>query len=518
VSYKTPARKKPGADPGPNAHARDEADATGKSIYSSLEPTAEPKICPALAVSADDAGLSYFMSSFVPGSHFAYLPLLYNDARTDCPLYEVVHAASTATLARETHEQSFMETARKHYAKALALTNGALRNSSTAVKDSTLASVILLSVFEAIVWDGYHTPSNWTIHTRGALALVKMRGEEQFRTETGRQLFWQVRNRIFSGCIQRHERVPTELARMTLISAPYYEPDNPKLALAKFIPELTDLLADIREQRITPSEVAESAQRLDQKLVQIIENSPPLWQYTETRIEGDASDEAYGETVYLYPNHHVAQLWNSYRMTRLCLNAKIHNYAPLIPASTTQLQKTAKENITLMATGICASTPPFTRLSPSSSFYKASIASLLWPLVAVRAASRAPEVARKFSEGRLRHLGDELKILPSATSPCDGSREKDVLQNGYICPKDAFFSGARGLTSTQGAHAFLVLTPRLGEIRRYVARYGGCFWPLSMHWGVVVCYFMPSPAWCRLDTVQDSEAMSVRLERFVGDG
>ncbi|KAF2651887.1 hypothetical protein K491DRAFT_606029 [Lophiostoma macrostomum CBS 122681] len=415
-----------------------------------LGTSVSPFLCLGLPQPVEDIGLAYFMSFYVPGSHFEYLPSLYNDADTSSPLPAVLHAASLASLSHETGDPSLMELARKSYVKGLTSTNTALSNATTAVQDSTLASILLLSLFEALVWDGIYTAINWTAHTMGAMALLKLRGEAQFRTEIGRRMFSQVGNNVRVSCIQRQVRSPPELLELLSIAEPYFEGFNPKFMLAHLATELTELLDRGRraQGRMPPLEIVRATRQLDVKFMHAMKRLPPEWQYRETQSQDETSISFQG-TMHQYPSHHVAQFWNSYRMIRVLLNGIVYHVARCEIERTSlpdieflEAEQKAIVNITAMAEGICASVQHFmpTSLSATNSSVdfcntnlpsRACAASLLWPLSAVRSSSTVPKATAQYASDRLRELGFGLKIRQAVEISQIG-HEFDALKDGLV--------------------------------------------------------------------------------------
>ncbi|KAF2006385.1 hypothetical protein P154DRAFT_258347 [Amniculicola lignicola CBS 123094] len=389
----------------------------------------------------EDAALTYFMSSYVPGSHFEYLPRLHSKTCLNSPLSTTVYAASLAILSLHLGEPSLMNKARNTYAKGLAATNLALKSTTIAVEDSTLTSVLLLSLFEAIVYAGLNTPENWITHTQGALALVKIRGIEQFETETGRRLFRQVSNIIRVTCIQQKARLPQDLVDLQSTAELFYEPNHPHLTFATTIVDLTNFLADLREGFLSPLEAVRSAMQQDQKYVRLLANMPDSWKYRGIFLRTHRED-TYANVIHQYPNHHVAQLWNSCRMVRILLSEISYAQAaqmgdPTTPlhSSKALLQEQAVRNIEQAARDICASIPQFSGPSstdtntPDKSPIRAYAASVLWPLSAVRGASLASETARSYCVERLRSLGRQLKV-PQAERIATHDYELEALKDG----------------------------------------------------------------------------------------
>lgn len=381
----------------------------------------------------EHVAFSLFMSSYVPGSHFAYLPSLYAQTGLSSPFFVTLHSVSIALLSHELGEPSLISGARRLYSTALSETNLALASPTTAVQDSTLVSVLLLSLFEAIVWPGLRTPNNWTTHTDGALTLLRLRGTQQFHTDLGRRLFLQVVNIVYVNCIRRNTCLPPHLVELVSAAAKAFEKDDPQLAFTFLTADAIEFLAAVKEGRHGALEMVRAATTLDQRYVVFTKELPRAWQYTElSRQNHDQTSEVLGNTIHLYPWHRVAQLWNSCRMTRVLLNEIIYAQAAFLDGtassledSQSSLQHQAAKNIQDAALDICASVPQFTSSAPT----KATVASLLWPLSAVRGASLAPEPARQYAVEQLRYLGRESKFQ-QAERVAGCGYDIDALQDG----------------------------------------------------------------------------------------
>jgi hypothetical protein len=117
-----------------------------------------------LLLRIEDLALNHFLSSHVCGSHFNYLPKVYNNDQDCNTLSASVRAAALAALSRELKEPDTMRKAREQYSQALVLVNQALAKPSLAVLDSTLISVLLLSLFETVAQESRDTPTNWYVN------------------------------------------------------------------------------------------------------------------------------------------------------------------------------------------------------------------------------------------------------------------------------------------------------------------------------------------------------------------
>lgn len=368
--------------------------------------------------------LAHFMSTYIPGTHFIYLPKLYSLEREDAALPTTVHAVSLARLAWELGRPDLMQQARHAYTKALTETNLALSRPVVATTDAVLVSVLLLSLYESLVWADTGIPDNWTKHTRGALALIQLRGKQQLKTEIGRQMFTQVANIICVDSMRSGSRLSPDLLELQT-AALEYRNECPRYILSSITGEIATFLAELREGRLTPLEVIAITQQLEAKLIAMVSSLPTLWQYDEEEAKATQS-EAYGKLVHRYHSRGSAQLWNSYRMTRIFLNGIRHGHARYLrfPNKETLLEQAAC-NAQQMAADICASVPQYANSKQS---FIGSASNLLWPLSTVRSADLVGEDLRNYAEGKLKLLARELRI-PQAEKIAE-CRDIDALHDG----------------------------------------------------------------------------------------
>ena len=376
-----------------------------------------------MGFSIDEVALTHFMSSYIPGSRFEFLPSMYSKLGASLCLPATIEAVSKARLAWELSEPGILESARGSYARALTQTNLALSNPSTATDDSTLVSVLLLSLFETMVWAGTGVPNNWVAHTRGAMALVKLRGKGQFNTEIGLQLFTQVINILSVECIRLRERLPQEI--VDLQAEVLEEHTDPIYRVCRYTVELANLVASMAEGNMTTNQVVEETVRMDNKYVAFAESMTLTWGY-QTIVLDEDDPEVYGRIVHQYHRPRAAQIWNSIRMTRILLNGVLHGYASLLssPCAVSILAQ-AEYNRAQMATHICATVPYF--LNPRT-FKIASATTLLWPLSSVQGSGLIPQDLKDYAEQSLRRLGQRLRV-PGAEVVAS-EREAEPLEAG----------------------------------------------------------------------------------------
>lgn len=114
----------------------------------------------ALSVSVQEQALLYFLSSFIiipkMGTIRGYLdflvPMLQSDRYTGSTLSLCVGAVSMAAFGTRPGSKFVRPYAARQYSRALQYLNSNLRNVVEALEDETLASVILMALFEVSRW------------------------------------------------------------------------------------------------------------------------------------------------------------------------------------------------------------------------------------------------------------------------------------------------------------------------------------------------------------------------------
>lgn len=160
-------------------------------------------ILPVLGLSLNELAASYFMSNYVivssEGTARGFLefvlPLMkpwpviphFKYAFDACALASFCNSVATG--------DNFSRQAQAKYVMALEATFAALQDPRMAEHDSTLASVILLGLFENISAKTFNI-SAWSPHVRGAMQIVRARGQNQLRTDTGLSMFFHVRTQM----------------------------------------------------------------------------------------------------------------------------------------------------------------------------------------------------------------------------------------------------------------------------------------------------------------------------------
>lgn len=319
-----------------------------------------------------------------------------------------------------------MVVARDRYSLAIRATGIALQSNADRLKDSTLASVMVLALFETLSKDNAQSSKIFTKHVNGALSLLALRPTEQFGYPVGRMLFRQIATNIRVDCAQRHVRVPNQLMELFARAAPFCDPDDPLLLVSDLVDGFTDIRAAMQENTgFDPYDLLQWAKRIDERAVSLTSNMPSWWNYDIVYVSRKDS-RILSHRYHLYRDHRIAQLWNTIRMMRIRLNEMIHNLAGKIRIDAQGcgpeedsldsgcIQLHSSQIIQKMAADICASVPQFVRNSKDalkrSPTRVASGYFLIWPLFTAGASALVPVEVYQYAVDQLKYIGMTSKI------------------------------------------------------------------------------------------------------------
>lgn len=385
--------------------------------------------------------ITYFLTSFLEASHFDYLPPIYLQSTQSSPLAVATQCVATASLASDWRDSRVMNEARKQYSQALTLINAALRSPAEAVKDSTLISVLLLALFETLAFEGRHSPDDWTAHTLGAAAIIRLRGKAQFDTHLGRRLFLQVATNIRVSHGQQKKHVPEDFRQLEKEAWSNMDRSNPVIRLSALTDAFVNLRADL--QFLSPRDpvaVIERCEEVNRQAVALLENLPSEYQY-EVLGPDQAPSWSFRGTAHRYPNTRIALHYNAIRMMRLFIHEWVYFHAQGIiegtPESSTSSvtgslqdqQEAAKTIAQQMSFDILATVPQFTQLSTTSPPLTSRF--LIWPLSAVGETTLSPPDAREYSVKCLRLLGD-LSRMQQASKAAEMLEEQQILEDWWV--------------------------------------------------------------------------------------
>lgn len=280
----------------------------------------------------------------------------------DPHLLSSMQTVGLASLAGVAHSPGLMKEARLKYIEAIHSTNKALRSAEDSVKDSSLLAITLLSVFESITSSSLGA---WEKHVNGTVALIKLRGSDQFSTVQGIRLYAQATHAIISKCGIHGLALPQDLLDLDAEAAKYADLNDPAWRMHALMLSLTNLRAAWKaDSGAEPQTMMTKALQLDKETQQMFTEASPAWNYQVIHT-GDPEFALTG-CYHIYPNYMAAQIWNGMRTIRIVLNAIIRGTLlkgfsakpPLFrePEHTIQFQNST-DTLSQLQLEIIASTP-----------------------------------------------------------------------------------------------------------------------------------------------------------------
>ncbi|KAK2001371.1 hypothetical protein LX36DRAFT_653440 [Colletotrichum falcatum] len=382
----------------------------------------------------DDLARTYFMREYIASSPFEYLPRLcpYGLQNNDAMSASIL-AASFASLSLKVSDPRMMKLARIHYASALSQTNQALSSPKRAVEDGTLAAVLLLGLFEAIVYSGQQSLDSWNQHTLGTVELLRLRGTRQLDTPLGRQLFVHSSGNIRTSCAHSKTSVPQRFLKLYETASPYLDLDDPFLKMTPILDRVATLRSRIASLGDSErQDVLYEALDLDAATAKLGQEVPEEWRFT-ARPPGERAPMPYKGMSFRYPSLLVLRYWNSLRIIRMFLNDVVWIQSTLAldrgpdPDDETDYegyQRSSSRKMSSLVVEVLGSCGDYLEFSEDR--FSVSARCLIWPLSVIAEISSTPPDARRFALDCLDRLGRGARIPPPVAEATNG------VQTGWL--------------------------------------------------------------------------------------
>ncbi|KAM4065043.1 fungal specific transcription factor [Hirsutella rhossiliensis] len=371
------------------------------------------------------------------------LPLL----KQEPPIPHFKHAFNACAMASLNNRvgtgNDFERQALGHYTKALATTFTALRDPDMVKQDATLASILLLSLFESITAKSLGMFA-WSSHVEGAIELVKTRGPEQLKTKTGMDLFAAVRIQMIIHSLSTGKAPSLGIewwANDPVCNghtAEFQQLSGRTGLLRNEVNSLLGTLARTPENTKLMKEFIRRCRALDKEVVDWLQGLPDIYRWKTVAWEDYnpkrdyAKAEAFPGRVDLYRDLWVVNMWNVMRCMRIVLASLIIRLTAWIisPADyrTTPeyaaISRTCGEAIADIIASIPYQLGWFSRrkdlhvAEQLSGFAcgedntNKSLAGFfaIWPLVCVQGQDYLTDLQRVWVKGRLKCIANELGV------------------------------------------------------------------------------------------------------------
>ena len=317
-----------------------------------------------IAESPTDHATNFFVRNHVMGNArtFRYLKSFYDRGEMDDHLQATIRAASLASLSKKVRSPELELHARSEYLSALRLTNAALKSYDLAKRDSTVSAVLLLDFFEKAIYPQHRTIASWSGHLNGAASLMKLRGQDQFRSQVGLQLFTQMGTQILLGCMQRGVPLPEDYATLRATAINFVDSTDSAWRLSEVTVRYIGLRTALKDGSLTnPDAIILAARELDKAMISILDTLPPEWQYEIIPVQ---SDLLYEPHIHLYNDHQITEAINMVRAGRVplleliqeqCRKGMSSSSPSFMMVDYAEQFQHATNDIRMMASEICAS-------------------------------------------------------------------------------------------------------------------------------------------------------------------
>lgn len=394
----------------------------------------------------------HFVANFVlipregstKGFHEYLIPLLKSEPSTS-HIHHAFNACALASLGNrpEASTTNLNSRALGHYTKALAATHLAIQDPDMSKADATLASVLLLGLFENITARQMGMFA-WGSHIEGAIQLVQARGRKQLRSKMGLNLFVAVRTQMIIHTLTNctppvmgvdwwlRDAIQDEAAghcqRLAIETAEIRAEATRLMSAISRGPENINIILDMIRR----------AQKIDQDLVSWMADLPEHFTYRtvawEDHVPGGDYEraEVFPGRVDVYQDFWSASVVNMARCSRIILASVTVRCAAWVCSPvdyrTTPEYATAARTCVDTITDIIASVPyqlgwhlkrPELVERANLSGFACGIEGihkslpgyfLTWPLAVLHGQDYTTDAQRAWVVGRLKFIGDELGV------------------------------------------------------------------------------------------------------------
>jgi hypothetical protein len=313
-----------------------------------------------LQVQARELFFAYYIKDF--SRNWDFLFPYFDSGFTPDHLSLSIDAVSLAFLSHHFISPSAQNLGCKKYVSALRKTNLALENTDIAREASTLDASLLLDLFEKLTKPAFASDETQRAHIDGALALVKLRGLENFTDIAGLRTLNRLSLNALICAISQQQSIPPEVFEVREHLAHFFDTEDPKFRSTGLTLEVTNLVSEIRSGNLSPQEKVRRCTELDKQFKQISLHASPYWSYERVHVSAEERNERMLDGFYdVYNERMTTQMWNALRVTRILLCEEVMEASSALQddESLQHIQRAA-EVIDLTIQEICASVPQMT--------------------------------------------------------------------------------------------------------------------------------------------------------------
>lgn len=266
------------------------------------------RLLPSIEIHAKNLFVSQYVADIDSTNLFTYMRVFWPPGSVKFPLLSTVVKAVWLAFFSFLHQSApALHDARVNYGSALMLTTTAIQSPTEVKENSTLMSLLLLTVYERLIyWEGNIMPSN--AHLRGALGLALYRGGDQFSDPIRMNILLGLSEFIILDCLAHETDIPQDLLKLKS-KVMEITATSPKWRFLELLLEYAQLKEMLR-YGAPPDMAISDADRLMGRLDDISLVLPSLTHRKDTRSP---------EVKFTYPDPNTRRGWNNIRVIRALL-------------------------------------------------------------------------------------------------------------------------------------------------------------------------------------------------------
>lgn len=416
----------------------------------------------------------FFQNHYHAGTHpwnaENFIPI-YSQTPPSSVLHQAVEALSLMVFSNHFPTHCLRDKAVATYAQALRSVNAAINDPEESRADSTLLAIILLCIYEmteggAGGTGGMGSYANYMRHLDGAVALLRHRGDLQFRDQTSLRLFQAARMQMIHTYLIHSRRIPDFAPDKDWLCEAEDLDDFPNaivrlsIDMAMLRARALILFSTSEPEPYAVSEMLRAAIAIDEEVSLRYADQPDPWRPTsiscscnqhsncnvETPCPSDLSMEEANiwlgaPVLHLYANLTIAHHVMNFYLVQMFANAMIlrclHWFAQRdIKVEGADHYEQAKSRLQTVVDNICCSVPYHTestmfmslsmRYDDESAPYgyalKQGAYFILTPLYFATLVETIPETQRSWLRGQMRRLSKDY-----------GLKHAEMLCNAQPC-------------------------------------------------------------------------------------
>jgi hypothetical protein len=338
-------------------------------------------------------------------------------------LEKSLEAVALSYMANEQRRGDLRQLARRSYGKALSQLSLALQAPTAATLTETMASILLLALFEAISPSSQNTQDTWSRHVQGALAAISSCSSIAFQTPIGQSLLHHIISVVQLDCIYRRVSLPPQL--QPLYRASVYK-EGPQVEMWSVLDRLAALNAWPLENPISLHYISQ-LQAMEIDIQRLLVSMPEVYRGSFAFLQASSKDNGFtclpefSIPSHKFQNFRIAQAWNTLRLMCLLTTKLLTSGVALYLSrhslsrneATRLLEFSQRASLIAKKTtiDICASVPDDlrpdgNRCDPDTTTkYAAWARSLIWPLSMAKDSPHESADLHNYIEKQLGILG-----------------------------------------------------------------------------------------------------------------